>query len=153
MGCLTPPYWSAGSSGDRSLELDKYWYRQRLFDDRLEFRLGKMLNISDLFDKNAYADTYLGKFSNQALTYNMTIPITKGVGAFAKFWPVDWIYTQAMVVDHTADTDLHRHGTSGWETAFHDEDRFRAFWEAGVLPKYAGLDGRPARRVSRGCLV
>ena len=141
VGSLTPPYWSAGSSGDRSLELDKYWYRQRLLDDRLEFRLGKMLNISDLFDKNAYADTYLGKFCNQALTYNMTIPITKGVGLFAKFWPVDWMYTQAMVVDHTADTDLHRHGTSGWETAFHGVDRFRAFWEAGVVPKYAGWMG------------
>lgn len=141
VGSLTPPYWSAGSGGDQSLVLDKYWYRQRLLDDRVEIRLGKLLNVTDLFDKNAHADSYLGEFMNRALAHNMTIPATKGIGAFAKVWPVDWLYAQAMVVDPDADTDHHRHGTSGWETAFHDEDRFRALWEVGVAPKYAGWMG------------
>ena len=42
VGSLTPPYWSAGSGGDQAWTLDKWWYRQRLLDNRIELRLGKI---------------------------------------------------------------------------------------------------------------
>ena len=137
VGSLTHPYWSAGSGGDNSFAVDKWWYRQRLFDDRLEFRLGKLLNISDLVDKNVYADTYLGKFMNQALVYNQTIPSIKGLGAFVRVWPVDWLYVQGMVVDPDYSQTTCSHGAGGFDTAFGGEDRFVALWEFGLLTKCA----------------
>ncbi len=134
VGSLTPPYYSAGSGGDQAWTLDKWWYRQRLFDDRLEFRLGKLLNIADLIDKNVYADNYLGKFMNRAFVHNMTIPTTKGLGAFVRWWPVDWLYVQALALDPDYSQTTCSHGWGGFDTAFGGEDRFRAFWEFGVLP-------------------
>jgi len=135
VGSLTPPYFSAGSSGDTEFELDKWWWRQRLFDDRLEFRLGKLLNFSDLFDKNVYADNYVGKFMNRALNQNMTFPATKGIGAFVRVWPTDWLYLQAMAVDPDTINTHNRHGTGGFDTAFHGPAHFRGFWEFGVKPE------------------
>ncbi len=134
VGSLTPPYWNVGSSGDKEIELDKWWYRQRLLDNRLEFRLGKLLNVLDLFDRNAYAGNYLSGFVNRALNHNMTIPTTKGIGVFARAWPADWVYAQAMAVDPDTISTHNRHGTGGFDTAFHGEDRFRVFWEIGILP-------------------
>jgi len=142
VGSLTPPYWSAGSSGDRSFELDKWWYRQRLFDDRLEFRLGKLQNISDLVDKNVYADNYMGKFMNSALGFNQTIPVRKGLGAFVRVWPVDWLYVQGMVVDPDYSQTTCSHGFGGFDTAFGGEDRFTAFWELGLVPRFDTARGR-----------
>ncbi|MGB2986981.1 MAG: carbohydrate porin [Phycisphaerae bacterium] len=140
VGSLWHPYYSAGSSGDKEIELDKYWYRQRLFDDRLEFRFGK-LDMADWTDRNAYADSYMSKFMNQALYVNRTIPTTKAVGAFLKVWPVDWLYVQAAALDPDIGQSKHTRGTGGWDTAFHDEDRFRAFWEFGLVPKFEGANG------------
>ncbi|MCP4590022.1 MAG: carbohydrate porin [bacterium] len=143
-GAMTPHYWSAGSSGDNEIALDKYWYRQRLFDDRVEFRLGMLLNVADLIDKNVYADNYASKFANRALNHAMNIPTTKGLGAFLRVWPVDWLYAQALVLDPDRDSDFNRRGTGGWESAFHGEDRFRLFWEFGILPsKIPGCEGCP----------
>lgn len=133
VGSLTPPYCSAGSSGDREIELDKWWYRQRLLNDRIEIRLGKVDNI-DTFDRNAYADNYMKEFMNKVYYYNPTLPATKGLGAFLRVWPVDWLYLQAMVVDPDYKETTCSHGAGGFDTAFGGEDRFRAFWEFGLLP-------------------
>jgi len=141
VGSLTAPYHSVGSSGDRSLEIDKYWYRQRLFDDRLEFRLGMLLNVGDLVDRNAYAGNYLSQFANQAFYYNRTIPARKGIGAFVRVWPTEWLYVQGLVLDPDRDGDLHRHGTSGFETAFHGEDRCATFWEFGANSSFDSPNG------------
>lgn len=145
VGSLSAPYYLAGSSGDQEILLDKYWYRQRLFDDRLEFRLGKLLNFTDLFDKNAYADNYLDVFMSQALNYNQTMPPTLGLGAFVKLWPTDWFYAQAAAIDAETDTDYNRRGTGGWHSAFHDSGRFRGYWEMGLLPQYLLDDALPGK--------
>ncbi|MBU0717554.1 MAG: carbohydrate porin [Planctomycetes bacterium] len=134
VGSLTPPYWSAGSDGDQEILLDKYWYRQRLFDDRLEFRLGKLLNVVDLFDSNDTGGNYMSRFMNRALNHNLTIPTTKSLGAFARAWPTDWFYFQAAALDPDIGQSTHTRGTGGWDTAFHGEDRFRVFGEFGMLP-------------------
>lgn len=139
VGSLTPPYWVIGSGRDQWIELDKYWYRQRLWDDRVEFRLGKLQNIADLFDKNAYAENYMNQFVNQALNYNAAMPYTKGIGAFGKVWPADWLYLQMAAMDPDTINTHNRHGTGGFDTAFHDDCRFRGFWEVGMLPKHLGV--------------
>ena len=133
VGSLKAPFYNVGSSGDQSIEIDKWWWRQRLFDDRLEFRLG-LIKVTDTFDRNAYADNYFSKFCNRDYYMNMVIPSTGGLGMFVRVWPVDWLYVQGLVADLDRDKDRHRHGTSGFETAFHDDAHFRAFWEFGVLP-------------------
>lgn len=136
VGSLTPPFYSAGSTGDRAIELDKYWWRQRLFDDRLEFRLGKLLNTIDLFDRNAFALSYSTQFSNRVFVHNMTLPSAKGLGAFLRVWPVDWLYVQGAVIDAEANNAPSRHGTGSWDTAFSDACHWMTFWEFGLTPKF-----------------
>jgi len=145
VGSLSPPYYALGSSGDQEILLDKYWYRQRMFDDRLEFRLGKLLNFTDLFDKNAYAESYMSSFMNRALNYNQTLPATLGLGAFVKVWPTNWLYAQAAAIDPDKDNDYNRRGTGGWHSAFHDSAHFRGFWEVGVLPQYIVKEALPGK--------
>lgn len=145
VGSLTPPYYALGSSGDQEILLDKYWYRQRLFDDRLEFRLGKLLNFTDLFDKNAYADNYMNSFMNRALNHNQTMPSTLGLGAFVKVWPTNWLYAQAAAIDPEVDADYNRRGTGGWHSAFHDSGHFRGYWEVGVLPEHLFAQSLPGK--------
>lgn len=145
VGSLSTPYYLLGSSGDQEVLLDKYWWRQRLFDDRLEFRLGKLLNFTDLFDQNKYADNYLNAFMNQWFNFNPTMPVALGLGAFVKVWPVDWLYAQAAAIDPDADRDYNRRGTGGWHSAFHDDAHFRGYWEIGFLPQHFFDDALPGR--------
>ena len=140
VGALTSPHYGI-AAGTKEIELDKYWYRQRLFDDKLEFRLGKLVAVGDLFDSNDFAGNYVTQFTNKALYVNSTIPTTKGLGAFVKAWPVDWLYVEGAALDPDADNDYNRRGTSGFETAFHGQDRFQAFWELGLVPKFKTAKG------------
>ncbi len=134
VGALSSPYWGSGSPTDLSLDIDKYWWRQRLFDNRFEFRLGKLVALIDHFDQNKYAIAYNVTFMNRALNYSLNIPWVVGLGAFGKWWVADWAYVQGMVIDPDTVHTRNRHGTGGFDTAFHGRDRFRAFWEAGILP-------------------
>ncbi len=141
VGSLVAPFYSAGSDGDyfygdhNCILVDKWWYRQRLFDDRLEFRLGKILNVLDLFDRNEYAQSYVTQFSYRGFSHNLTIPVAKGVGAFVKVWPVDWLYFQASALD--ADNRATR---TGFDTAFHGPAHFVGNWEFGLTPKWKIAD-------------
>jgi porin len=134
-----------GSNGDNEILLNKYWYRQRLFDDRLEFRLGKLLNFADLFDRNIYADNYVNSFMNRALVHNMTMPTSLALGAFVKFWPTDWLYMQAAAIDAEPDNDRNRRGTGGWHSAFHDGAHFRGYGEIGFVPHYLFKKALPGK--------
>lgn len=136
VGSLSTPATTWGSSEDYEILVDKWWWRQRLLNDRVEFRLGKLLNIVDLFDVNAFAANQYSKFSNSWLTWNPTIPATKGIGAFVKTWPTDWLYLQAGAMDPDQ-----RPTRTGFDTAFHGPAHFRGFWEFGFLPKYVGANG------------
>ena len=142
VGSLVPPFFSAGSGGDHffgdlnCILVDKWWYRQRLLDDRLEFRLGKLLNILDLHDRSPYAGSYANSFQNRALNHNLTLPVRKGIGAFVKVWPTDWLYLQASAID--PDQGATR---TGFDTAFHGPARFLGNWEFGLTPKWMTPDG------------
>lgn len=141
VGSLGAPYWVAGSGGDyfygdpNCILVDKWWYRQRFLDDRIEIRLGKLLNVLDLFDQNKYAQSYVSQFSYRGFSHNLTIPVAKGIGAFAKFWPTDWLYFQMSGID--ADN---RKTRTGFDTAFHGPAHFVGNWEFGLSPKWQIAD-------------
>lgn len=136
-GSLSTPSYVWGSGGDYEILVDKWWWRQRFFDDRLEIRVGKLLTIVDLYDTNAYAANMFGQFTNSMLSANPTFPATKGLGAFVKVWPTDWLYVQGAAID--PDQRVTR---TGFDTAFHGTDRFRGFWEFGFTPKWETARGK-----------
>lgn len=135
-GSLSTPATTWGSSGDNEILVDKWWWRQRFLDDRVEIRLGKLLNIIDLFDSNAYGGNQYSRFANSWLVWNPTIPTTKGLGAFVKTWPTDWLYLQAGAMDPDA-----RATRTGFDTGFHGPCHFRGFWEFGLTPKWPSAKG------------
>ncbi len=141
VGSRGAPYWAIGSGGDNSFSQDKWWYKQMLFDGKFEFRLGKMLNVVDLFDKNEYADNYATKFSNQHLNYNATIPVVTGLGAYAKVMPTDWLYIQGGAFDTDFNQTSCSHGWNGFDVAFEDDANFMGMVEAGVKTEFAGMTG------------
>ena len=135
VGSLSNPYGGPGGGTCREIYLKKYWWRQRLFDDRLEFRLGK-LEAKDVIDNVAYAKSTGGQFVNTWLELNPTIPNVSSLGAFAKVWPTDWFYAEAIVLDSDIGDTTCTRGTGGWDTAFHDDAHFRLFTEVGILPHH-----------------
>ncbi len=137
VGSLSTPYSTWGSSGDNEILVDKWWYRQRLLDDRIELRLGKLLNVIDLYDASPYAGNMYTRFSNYWLVANPTIPVAKGIGANLKVWPTDWLYVQAGAMD----PDQNQRKT-GFDTAFHGPCRFQGYWEFGLTPKWDGPNGK-----------
>ncbi|HOA74852.1 MAG TPA: carbohydrate porin [Phycisphaerae bacterium] len=136
VGSISTPTNTWGSSGDNEILVDKWWWRQRWFDDRLELRLGKLQNIIDLFDVNAYAANQYTKFSNSFLVANPILPSTKGIGAFVRFWATDWMYVQAAAMDPDQ-----RPTRTGFDTAFHGPCHFRGFWELGLTPQWPSAKG------------
>lgn len=141
VGALNNPNWFVGSYGNREFELERYWYRQRLLDDRIEIRIGKIANILDLFDRNDYAANPFGRFMNQALVYLPMEPIAWSLGAFVRVWPTDWLYLQGMVVDPESNFSHYRRGTAGFDTTFHGNDRAMTTWEFGLVPKIETAKG------------
>jgi porin len=117
--------------------VDKWWWRQRLLDDRLEFRLGRLSTSKDLFDVSDVAGNEDEQFLNQALVVNPAIAHRIGLGAYAVVWPTDWLYVKGAVID--ADSRPRR---TGFDTAFHGEDRGLAMWEFGFTPKFSTAKGK-----------
>ncbi len=141
VGSLTHPGVVVSTFGNREIEIQKWWWRQRLFDDRLEFRLGK-LYTGDVVECVNFAGNPIGKFLNQGLFKNTTVPATIGLGAFAKAWPADWLYVSGLVVDAESDLDINRRGTGGFDSTFHGPARFLAYGEFGILPaELPGAEG------------
>lgn len=135
-GSTSHPSYVWGSAGDHEILVDKWWWRQRFLDDRIEIRLGKLLNIVDLFDTSPYAGNMFTRFTSGFLSANPTIPVSKGIGAFVKIWPTDWLYLQAAAMD--PDQILTR---TGFDTAFHGPCHFRGYWEFGFTPKWPSAKG------------
>jgi porin len=77
-------HWVFGSGGDEEFYIDKWWYGQRLWEDLLEFRIGKLLTPADLFDIPTYAKWPWDHFMNAALNRSPIVPHRKSLGAFLK---------------------------------------------------------------------
>jgi len=117
--------------------VDKWHWRQRLFDDRFEFRIGRMEPVKDLFDTSkiiGHEDKY---FMNRALVRNATIPSKKGLGIFVNWNLTDAVYVSAAALDAHA-----RDRRTNFSTAFHGEDEFRFFGEVGFKPWFSSPKGK-----------
>ncbi|UCF33695.1 MAG: carbohydrate porin [Phycisphaerales bacterium] len=125
------------ASSEEPIFVDKWHWKQRFFDDRLEFRIGRMEPVKDLFDTSeimGHEDKY---FMNQALVRNATIPPRKGLGVFVNWNISDAVYVRAAAIDAHA-----RDRQTNFNTAFHDEDEFRCYGEIGWRPKFTSAKGK-----------
>lgn len=111
--------------------IDKWHYAQKLMDDRVEIRLGRLDIIKDLIDLSWVMGDEDTKFLNQALVRNATIPSAKALAAYVQAEVIDDLYIRALVAD--AQSQVRQ---TNFNTAFHDEDWFRVHLELGWMPKF-----------------
>ncbi len=137
VGSLSTPAWVVGG-GDEEYYLDKWWYGQRFFDNKLEFRIGKLLTPVDLFDTNVYAQSPWDQFLNSAMDFNQTVPHRKAPGIFMKWRPCDEFYFQMAGVN--ADQRDSTRPLS-FDTTFHNDPSFIGLWELGWTPTFQGPNG------------
>ena len=130
--------------GDRSIFVREFRYDQKLFDDKLTLRIGK-INLTGgfdcrgcpvAFDNNAFAGDETTQFLNNALVNNPTIPFPpKTLGAALYLRLTDFWYAAAGVAD--------ANGTIGnVEPAFEQPARYFNIYETGYvleLPSDHGL--------------
>ncbi len=117
--------------------VDKWHFKQRFFEDRLEYRIGRMEPVKDLFDTSKISGHEDKQFLNRLLVRNATIPSKKGLGLFVNWNLTDQVYIRAAGLDaHSRDRRTNIH------TAFHDEDEFRFFGEVGCKPKLDSPKGK-----------
>ncbi len=123
-------------------QVSEYWYEQRLWDDRVRVKLGKIEVNADF----AYLD-YGVEFLNSTPGVAPTIPMPTfpdpalGVSVFVE--PVEWLYGGAGVYDGFGEGTGSRWG---FDTAFHDEDDAFTIYELGVRPEWAiGGESYPGR--------
>lgn len=119
------------------LFVDKWHYRQMFFDKKVELRLGRLRPTKDYFDTSrvmGHEDLY---FLNQALSLNPLLPSDKMLGAYVN-WEItkEW-YVRALVGDAQS-----QDRQTNFNTAFHEEDWFRLFAEAGWRPKFDSPRGK-----------
>lgn len=126
----------ADAKAEEPIFVNKWWWRQRFHDDRIEIRLGNLVTIKDLFDVNKVAGSEDRMFMNAALVGNPTIPHKLGLGAYVNIWPTDLIYIRAAVIDPES-----KARRTGFDTAFHGEDRWRFFGELGLAPLFQSERG------------
>ncbi len=124
---------------EEPIYVDKWWWKQRLLDDRVKFVLGQIGTDKDFIDVNMVAGSEDKQFMNTALVRNPTIPHKTALGAFVNVWATDWLYICAAAMDPEA-----RDRRTGFDTAFHGEDRIRLFAEIGLAPKFESANGKLA---------
>ena len=134
---------NADAGAEEPIFVDRWWYKQRFLDGRIELRLGCIRTYKDLFDRSVVANSEDKQFWNQALIQNRGIPHMKGLGLYVNVWPTDWLYAKAAVVDADA-----RSRRTGFDTAFHDRHdsgaHFGVLYEVGVTPKFGSPHGKLA---------
>ena len=111
-------------------QLTEYWYKQKLFDDKLWFKLGKMdANVDFAYVKYGF---YFANYSAfiPPLIPMPTVPYTAlGIALFVE--PADWFYVGGGVYDAQG-----KGGRAGFDTAFHDENHSFSVVELGLRPRW-----------------
>lgn len=128
------------ASGNHEIFVTEWWYRHR-WDDRTELFLGRLDTSSSngpasFLDDNAYASSANDQFVSPALTRNMAVPHSEGLGAMVRFWPAENLYISLAAVDAGS-----RPRRTGFDTAFHGRTSFRAFLEGGVTTALRSAKG------------
>ncbi|MBN2583587.1 MAG: carbohydrate porin [Planctomycetes bacterium] len=136
---------NADAGGDRSIDVTELYYEQRLLDERLMIRLGKV-DVSGgfecrgcpaSFDANSLANDETTQFLNGALVNNPQIPFPdNGLGVIVHGELVEWWYVSAGIGDAEADARM-----SGWNTAWSGPDYFFSCFETGVMPRLPSANG------------
>jgi len=127
-----------GANVDQIAEL---WYEQRLFDDKLRFKLGKV----DANLEFAFPD-FGGEFMNSAAAYsstsNLVLPTypNPAMGAVVFAYPVEWLYVGAGFFDNSNAVGVPT-GSHGPNELWHGAD-FLWIGEAGVTWKHLGSLGQ-----------
>jgi len=124
------------ASSEEPIFVDKWHWQQFFLDKKLEMRIGRQEPVKDLFDTSkiiGHEDKY---FLNQALVRNATIPSDKGLGAFVRWKFTKHAYVSAAALDAQAEDRQ-----TNFNTAFHDEDEFRFFFELGCKPELSSSKG------------
>jgi len=124
------------AGGDHAIFVNKWWLWKKFADDKVELRLGLLQTNKDLFDVSPYANHEDKDFINRGSIRNATIPHRNGIGVFLKVQPVEWLYTQFATLDAQFQAR-----TTGFNSAFHEEPWFMAYWETGVTPKWKSAKG------------
>ncbi len=113
--------------------ITKFYLNQEILEKKLFLAAGR-LDLSDWFDANKAAGSGDKQFLSASLVNNLIIPFPqKGLGATAKFKPVDWFYFQAGASD-----------AKSVSTRVGLNNSFRGTFlisEFGVSPKIRGFQG------------
>ena len=138
VGSLSPIHWVFGSGGDEEFYIDKWWYGQRLMEDRLELRIGKLLTPADLFDIPTYAKWPWDHFMNANLNRSPIVPHRKSLGAYLKIKLNDWAHFKMAGVDgDQTDSTL----PADVERALHGQATYVGLWELVLTPKFESSKG------------
>lgn len=121
---------------EEPLFVDKWWWQQMLFEDRLELRFGRLDILKDLIDLSPVMGNEDDFFLNGALVRNGTLPSAKALSLYANWSFTEHAYIRALVAD--ANT---RDRQTNFNTAFHGADEFRVYLELGCLPNLKSAKG------------
>ena len=127
---------NSDASDDHTISVSKWWFWKKFLDKKVELRLGLLHSNKDLFDISPYSNNEDLDFINRSSIRNATIPHHSGIGAFVKFQPVEWFYTQFATLDAQFQVR-----TTGFNSAFHEEPWFTVYSETGVTPKWKSAKG------------
>lgn len=122
---------------EKPIFVDKWWWKQLLFEKKIELRLGRIELTKDLFDTSKVMGDEDRYFLNNALVRNGTIPSNKGLGVYANWDVTKHFYVRAAAID--AQSEDYQ---TNFNTAFHDEDWFRFYAEIGCKPKFDSAKGK-----------
>lgn len=125
------------ASSEEVIFVDKWHWKQMLFDDRIELRIGRMEPVKDLFDRSKVIGSEDDYFLNRALVRNATLPSHKGLGIFLKAKLSKTLYASFGALDAHA-----RDRQTNFNTAFHDKDEFRYYGELGWKPEFDSSKGK-----------
>jgi len=123
-----------------SILVTEFWYEQRLCDDKLLIRLGKMDLTCGIdcqerpvaFGHNTYACNENTQFLNSALVNDLAIPFPDyGVGIMAGYFPTENWYVSVGAADAQANIR-----EAGFDSAFHNRDYYFYIFETGFLPRF-----------------
>jgi porin len=136
---------NADAFADRTIIVTEFRYDQRLLDDKLHIRIGKLDLTGGFechgcpvaFDCNAFANDETSQFLNGALVNNPTIPFPeRGLGAVVFFRPVEHWYAAAGVGDGRS-----KENTTGFNTAFGSGTRVLSLAETGYIAELPSENG------------
>ncbi len=117
-----------GDFSKNNFFISQLWWEQHIFNDKVVFRVGKILQI-DYIDSFNFSSSKLF-FINSAFSDNPTIPFPdNGLGGAILFQPNETVYMLASIGDANAKSATFDFGT------FFGEGEFFYGVEIGVLPQ------------------